>query len=208
VVARCAPNAAHLALARLAIVRGADPDRPGHPAVRIATQNVDGLHGEAARVAAAELLDATAREAAPDVTSVGRGPTHGAVPIELHGSLLRSRCTRCAGRFEHYDPAEVASPDALPCCPRCGALLRPDVVWFGERLDERVLAEAVDAAASADVCLVVGTSGVVQPAASLASVTREAGGRVIEVNPDETPISAIADVSVRGRAAEVVPRIV
>jgi NAD-dependent deacetylase len=206
-VARCAPNAAHLALARLALVGGTDPGDALNPAVRIVTQNVDGLHGAAARLVAAELLAAAARDAAPDVMNVGRGPTRGAVPLELHGSLFRSRCTRCAARYEHYDPADVAMPEALPTCARCGALLRPDVVWFGESLDEHVLREAFDAAARADLCLVVGTSGVVQPAASLASVTREAGGRVVEVNPDETPITAIADVVVRGRAAEVVPRI-
>jgi NAD-dependent deacetylase len=98
--------------------------------------------------------------------------------------------------------------DALPRCPRCAALLRPDVVWFGEALDEHVMSEAVEHAQSANACLVVGTSAVVQPAASLALLTKQAGGRVIEVNPESTPLTAGADVSIRGRAAEVVPRIV
>jgi NAD-dependent deacetylase len=205
-VARCSPNAAHRALARFALVRGTAAD--GEPAARLVTQNVDGLHGMAAREAAAELLAATARQAVPDVMTVGRGPTRGAIPIELHGSLFCSRCTRCDARFEHYDPVDTSTADSLPRCARCGALLRPDVVWFGEPLDERVLGEAVDAAARADVCLVVGTSGIVHPAAGLASVTRDAGGRVIEVNPDSTPISAVAEITVRGRAAEAVPEIV
>jgi NAD-dependent deacetylase len=208
VVARCAPNAAHLALARFAHRRGTDPDDPARPAVRLVTQNVDGLHRAAARSVAAELLEATAHDATPDVMNVGRGPTRGAVPLELHGSLFRSRCTRCGARYEHYDPADLAAPDTVPSCTRCGALLRPDVVWFGEPLDEHVLHDALDAARRADLCLVVGTSGIVQPAASLASVTRESGGVVVEVNPDETPISAIANVTVRGRAAEVIPGIV
>jgi NAD-dependent deacetylase len=81
-------------------------------------------------------------------------------------------------------------------------------VWFGEALDERVIGEAFALAAAADVCLVVGTSSVVQPAASLASVTLRNGGAVIEVNPDATPLTRIATVAIRGTAAAVVPRIV
>jgi len=217
VVARCAPNAAHRALARFTLRRdaarqsAADPDpAPDEERwVRIVTQNVDGLHAEAAREAAAELLAATARDAAPDVMRLARGPSATALPLELHGSLFRSRCTRCAARYDGRDePVDASSLETLPRCPRCGALLRPDVVWFGEALDERVLDDAVRAAERAEVCLVIGTSGVVQPAASLAGVAREAGGRVVEVNPDETPLTRLADVAVRLPAARAVPRIV
>jgi len=143
------------------------------------------------------------REAARVLVLTGAG-----VSAESGVPTFRSRCTRCDARFEHYDPVDTTTADSLPRCARCGALLRPDVVWFGEPLDERALGEATEAAAHADVCLVVGTSGVVHPAAGLASVTREAGGRVIEVNPDITPISAVAEITVRGRAAEVVPEII
>jgi len=199
-VARCLPNAAHAAIARRCVA---------HPETAVVTQNVDGLHAEAAREAAAELLAATAREAAPDVMGVGRGPSGAALPLELHGSLFRSRCTRCSSRYAGRDePVGATSADTLPRCARCGALLRPDVVWFGEALDQRILGAAVSAAERAEVCLVVGTSGVVQPAASLAAVTRDAGGRVIEVNPDETPLTRLAAVAVRLPAAVAVPRIV
>ena len=217
VVARCEPNAAHRALARFSLRRDVGADRPPAaetdtgrgPWVRIVTQNVDGLHAAAAHEAAAESLTSTTREAAPDVMGAARGPSAAVLPLELHGSLFRSRCTRCSSRYDgRDDPVDTTSAETLPRCARCGAMLRPDVVWFGEALDQRILGAAVSAAERAEVCLVVGTSGVVQPAASLAGVTRDAGGRVIEVNPGETPLTRLADVAVRSPAARVVPRIV
>ncbi|HEX5581440.1 MAG TPA: NAD-dependent deacylase [Gemmatimonadaceae bacterium] len=201
-IAPCRPNAAHEALARLAATRDG---------VTLVTQNVDGLHERAALAA---------REAAP-------GGGRGAPVLALHGSLFRTRCTRCDYRREEpreaLPPGEAGSeappPEAapvgdapgdgaeLPTCPRCGALLRPDVVWFGESLDPAVLDAAWRAAGEADVCLVVGTSGVVHPAASLAAVTREGGGSVIEVNPEPTPLTALAAVSLRASAVAAVPAI-
>ena len=108
----------------------------------------------------------------------------------------------------HDGPVDATDVDTLPHCPACSALLRPDVVWFGEALDERLLGSAVRAAERAEVCLVVGTSGVVQPAAGLAAVTRDAGGLVVEVNPEPTPLTRLAAVAVRMPAATAVPRIV
>ena len=186
-VRSCRPNAAHIALANLALRRGS-------ARARIVTQNVDGLHAVAAREIAARLA--------------GAAPAHAALPLELHGSLFRVRCTSCGERQEHDAPVDVSSSDSLPRCARCSALLRPDIVWFGEPLDDAVLAEALERARTADVCLVVGTSAVVQPAASLAMVTKRAGGELIEVNPETTPLTPFADVSVRGTAADVVPRLV
>jgi len=97
---------------------------------------------------------------------------------------------------------------SLPRCPACGALLRPDVVWFGEALDPSVLGAAFAAAESADVCLAVGTSAVVHPAASIPEVTRAAGGAVIEVNLDPTPLTRTARVSLAGAAGVVLPLLV
>ncbi len=176
-VAACVPNAAHRALAEWAL-RSAK--------VTIVTQNVDGLHTRAARDAAGEADPASA------------------LPIEVHGSLLRDRCSGCGARSEPVT-VDATSLATLPRCARCGAPLRPDVVWFGEMLDENVLARADAAAAAADVCLVVGTSALVHPAASLPLRTRASGGVVIEVNPEETPLTRVAEVSMRGKAAEVVP---
>jgi NAD-dependent deacetylase len=191
-VAGCAPNPAHHALAAFAA---------GRLGVTLATQNVDGLHGRAA----ASGGRATDGELAPPPPSTGR-PLRAL--LELHGSLFRVRCTRCAYAGAHEEAVDVSADDSLPACPRCGALLRPGVVWFGEPLDPAVLGAAVRAAEHAAVCLVVGTSAVVQPAGSLASITAAHGGRIIEVNPEPTPLSAIADVVLRGSAATVVPEIV
>ena len=204
-VARCRPNAAHLALARLAITRDAER---GVGSARIITQNVDGLHHDAAHEAAAALLRAEAREARPDVLRAASGPSAAALPLELHGNLFRSRCTGCDARYEGESASEMLGAALPPRCPRCQELLRPDVVWFGEALDAGVLEAAAGAAAAADLCLVVGTSGVVQPAASLAGLTRDAGGAVIEVNPERTPHSDGATVSLRLPASEGVPAIV
>jgi len=182
----CRPNAAHRALADLALEAGRR--------VRIATQNVDGLHAAAARAAAASS------ELSVDLDR--------ALPLELHGCLFRTRCTGCGARRPHAEPIDTTSRNSLPRCEECGSLLRPDVVWFGEALDDAVLSEAVEAAEAASLCLVVGTSAVVQPAASLALVTKRRGGRIVEVNPEPTPLTSLADVSIRASAADAVPEIV
>jgi NAD-dependent deacetylase len=192
VVAACRPNAAHMALARWALRRAG---------VHIVTQNVDGLHGLAADEAATDSGAATS--GSPALRS-----SRGAEPIELHGSLFRVRCTRCRERYAHREPIDATSAQTLPACRACGALLRPDVVWFGEPLDESVLSRAFELAAGAGACLVVGTSAVVQPAASLATVTAQSGGGVIEVNPDATPLTSATAVSIRASAAEAVPLLV
>ena len=181
----CRPNAAHSALAAAAL--------RANGRTRIVTQNVDGLHAVAAREAAASLKPPVSPDAA--------------LPVELHGSLFRTRCTSCGDTKRHTEPIDASSTDSLPRCARCHSLLRPDVVWFGESLDESVLSQAFESAAAADVCFVIGTSAVVQPAASLALVTKRAGGRVVEVNPDTTPLTALADLSLRSRAGDAVPSI-
>ena len=85
--------------------------------------------------------------------------------------------------------------------------MRPDIVWFGESLDPTVLGEAMRLASAADVCLVVGTSAVVHPAAGLADLTRRAGGHVIEVNVADTPLTDMVTAALRGPAASIVPEL-
>ncbi len=120
----------------------------------------------------------------------------------LHGDIWYVRCTECTYRAEDR---RVPLPEIPPRCPRCEGLLRPDVVWFGEMLDPRVLAEAREAARQAEVLLVIGTSAVVQPAASIPLETRRAGGRVIEFNIEPTPLTSLADETVPGPAGETLP---
>lgn len=184
--AGCEPNAAHRALARLAL---RTPER-----VTLVTQNVDGLHHRAARAEAEARGDATAPESA--------------YPLEVHGAIHRDRCSACGIEEQTPAPVDATSIDTLPRCGACGALMRPDVVWFGEMLDPDVIGASMAAARQADVCLVVGTSALVHPAASIPEVTLQQGGRLIELNLDSTPISSRATVSLRGKAGNLVPGVV
>ncbi len=123
--------------------------------------------------------------------------------LELHGNIWRSRCTGC-GRIEEGRKVDIKIP---PRCQECNQLLRPAVVWFGESLNTIFLDRAIQASRECDLMLVTGTSGVVQPAASLPFMAKEAGAVIIEVNPDLTPITPIADLSLRGGAAQILPEI-
>jgi NAD-dependent deacetylase len=122
--------------------------------------------------------------------------------LELHGNLREARCDRCAARR----PLVPRTP-FVGIEHECGGRFRPDIVWFGEALPQAVWAEAVAAATRADVLLVVGTSGQVQPAASLATLARD-GALVVEINPEVTPLSSYAQITLRGSAAEVLPALV
>lgn len=120
----------------------------------------------------------------------------------LHGSIWELHCTSCAFRTVNRQVPLAPLP---PPCPRCGAWLRPGVVWFGESLDDEVLDRAVRAAETARTVLVIGTSGLVYPAAALPEIARRKGARIVEVNPEETPLSAHADQRLAGPAALLVP---
>jgi len=169
---------------RRGLVEGANPNA-GHgalarlersvPAFSLVTQNVDGLHQEAG----SEKV------------------------IELHGNILRSRCSAENVTVEAYETDHVP-----PLCPNCGAPLRPDVVWFGEALPAAGSRAASEAARSCDLFLSVGTSGFVYPAASLPYEALESGATVVEVNPEPTPLAPDAHFSLRGRAGEILPELV
>ncbi len=122
--------------------------------------------------------------------------------VYLHGDIWTLRCTRCAYKERNRQAPLESLP---PRCPRCDALLRPDVVWFGESLDPRAIARAWEAFEQADIALVVGTSAVVYPAAQLPWLTHERGGQVIEFNTQPTPLSDIA-TTILGPCEETLPR--
>lgn len=124
--------------------------------------------------------------------------------IELHGNIRRVKC------FDHHHPVEswAEAGDVPPRCPQCGSMLRPDVVWFGEPLPDDALEIAMKAARTCDVFLSVGTSALVEPAASLPFVARQSGAMVIEVNRESTPLTNVAQISLRGAAGVVLPQIV
>lgn len=173
---------------RRELVSRAAPN-PGHvalvelekrlPAFTLITQNVDGLHQRAG--------------------SGVRFPV-----IELHGNIQRTKC------FEDGQPVESweETGEIPPRCPRCAGLLRPDVVWFGELLPAEALSTAFIAAASCDLFLSIGTSGLVKPAASLPFRALTAHIPVVEINPNPTPLSGLATYVLTGPAGQILPELV
>jgi len=123
--------------------------------------------------------------------------------LELHGSLYRTRCTGC-----HEVKDRGLEPLArLPMC-ECGAMLRPDIVWFHEALPENVWEAAEIAASECDAMMVVGTSAIVHPAASLVPIAKRSNGAtVIEVNLTRTEASHHADIGLYGPSGEVLPKL-
>ena len=120
---------------------------------------------------------------------------------EIHGNIWMVRCTACGSISENRDvPISL-----LPTCPRCRGLLRPHIVWFGESLFPDDLARCAVALQRCEILLVIGTSGIVYPAAGFASVAKEAGAFVAEINLTPTPQSGLVDLSLQGRAKDVVP---
>lgn len=162
-VSAAQPNAAHVALAKLA----------ERKRVTLVTQNVDGLHQ---------------RAGSTDV-------------VELHGNLFANKWLDGCGRCEAA-PDDDRSP---PRCIHCGALMRPGVVWFGEDLPRVARYRAQHAAETCDLCLVVGTSGLVYPAAALPGVASDHGARVIVVNPQPSALDDTADVVLQAKAGECLP---
>ncbi len=124
--------------------------------------------------------------------------------VELHGSLTRARCERCGHRQPLPPPAEFEPP---PVCESCGSRMRPDVVWFGEFLNTELLARAERAFLTAGVALVIGTSAVVEPAASLGRIAKSTGAFLIEINPERTPLTLLADLSLRAAASHGLERL-
>jgi NAD-dependent deacetylase len=168
------PNAAHEALAGLA----AD----GHLDA-VVTQNVDGLHADAAEAAGVDLE-----------------------LVELHGNARAVACRDCGGRYP-ADPAfeRARMGDRPPTCGDCDGILKPDVVLFGERLDPDDLDRARVLARRADVLLAAGSSLTVEPAASLPRLASRTGGTLAVVNLDETPYSERATFEFREDVTELLP---
>jgi NAD-dependent deacetylase len=124
--------------------------------------------------------------------------------LEIHGSLWRTRCLSCSEIREDRETLPRALP---PRCP-CGGLLRPDVVWFGESLPVDLVHRSIRAVDGCDLMLVVGTSSLVQPAASFADAALARGVPVVEINLDPTPLSSRATHVLQGRSGEILPRLI
>ncbi|MHA1854286.1 MAG: SIR2 family NAD-dependent protein deacylase [Candidatus Heimdallarchaeaceae archaeon] len=175
--------------ARMRILLNAKPN-PAHYALvkleqsnlllGLITQNVDGLH----EIAGNSKL------------------------VEIHGRIRYARCTAC-NTFLRWDNEKYAQDDGtVPSCPSCSKQLRPDVVWFGEMLNQEKWQQAIQWCNNAKLMLVIGTSGVVQPVASLPHIAKRNKAKIIEFNIEPTPLSTLADYSVFGPAESTLPHFV
>jgi NAD-dependent deacetylase len=123
--------------------------------------------------------------------------------IEIHGNLWR---VRCMAEGKVFPNNEVPLREIPPRC-ECGALLRPDVVWFGESLSDRDLADSCTALKECDCLVVIGTSAVVQPVAAFPTIARNGGAFILEINMEPTPISGWVDESILGKSGQIVPQL-
>ncbi|HAV77468.1 MAG TPA: NAD-dependent protein deacylase [Anaerolineae bacterium] len=124
--------------------------------------------------------------------------------LELHGNIQRVRCSDCDTFAETWDEGN----EEVPKCEECGGLLRPDVVWFGETLPRNQLEASVEAARICDVFFSIGTSGVVQPASSLAHAAHNQGAVVVEINAEQTTLTPKTDYFFQGKSGEILPELV
>ena len=194
-IANARPNPGHYAVAKMEEL---------FPDFLLITQNVDGLHREAG-----------SRKL-----------------VELHGNIFRGKCRFCGKEYSEEEFSRLwplAGRDFLssiseeelkgrvfdeidrgnlPRCLNCGEIVGPGVVWFGESLPEDALSRAFSFASSCDVLFSVGTSAVVQPAASIPLYAKRSGAVIVEVNPEETPLSPYCDFVFRGSASQILPQIV
>jgi NAD-dependent deacetylase len=149
------------------------------PGFTLITQNVDGLHERAG----------TERV------------------LRLHGSIWEVRCMgrACRSGTRLDERAPIPAAEMPPRCDACGALMRPGVVWFGESLDPAIVAAASRATEACDLFITIGTSAAVYPAAGFIHEARANGATVAEINPDATEASGVVDISIRGKAEDVLP---
>ncbi|MEN8191450.1 MAG: NAD-dependent deacylase [Bacteroidota bacterium] len=124
--------------------------------------------------------------------------------LEVHGNIERNFCMDCR---TFYGIEKFIDVDEAPKCPKCGGMIRPDVVWFGEMLPQDVFAEAERKAKMSDICFIVGTSAVVYPAAYIPISAKQGGSYLVEINIEMTDISGTVDCSLQGKAGEVLPNI-
>jgi NAD-dependent deacetylase len=119
---------------------------------------------------------------------------------EVHGDLWALKCVSCDYRGRLDKPAL-----GIPSCPHCSSNLRPDVVWFGESLDPIIMKRVYTELELTDVCIVIGTSALVQPAASFPIIVKQRGGKIIEVNIEQTMLTPVVDYHISGKAGEILP---
>jgi NAD-dependent deacetylase len=186
------PNAAHIALARLEHGRLRKAKKKSSPSNGNGNGNGSGHKPRAPFTILTQNIDGLHQQAGSQNV------------VELHGSVWKVRCTGC-GIVASDFPIELP---LLPHCEECSGLLRPHIVWFGENLEAKVLDAAEEALGACDLFLVIGTSAVVQPAASYPFMAARRGVPVVEINKEETPVTEIAALSLTGPAGQILPKII
>lgn len=153
-----------------------------YPDFTITTQNVDDLHN---RAGSQEVL-------------------------ELHGNIMRNYCIECGQEFSpsEFQKLYTQNDDHIPRCDQCNGLIRPDVVWFGEQLPQKDLQKSFDKARQCDLCFSIGTSAQVRPAADIPRIAAQNGAFIVEVNPNKTSLSSRVNLSLKGKAGELLPALV
>jgi NAD-dependent deacetylase len=207
------PNPGHHALAALESwmtgaprAGGADPDGSGGPGGSPGTGSVPG------RSAPSPFASPPARETPGTFALFTQNVDDlheraGSIRVQhLHGRIHRYRCHDCLAPHE-LSAGEQAAPEPPRCAP-CGGMIRPDVVWFGELLPAQALDRAFLLSEQCDAMLVAGTSGAVQPAASLPFIAARAGALVVDVNPERDEIARVADLFLRGPGGDLLPKLV
>lgn len=121
--------------------------------------------------------------------------------LELHGNIHRNKCVKCGA----LQREQAIDPDRIPRCATCGGQIRPDVVWFGEMLPGEIIDAAFRRSERAELFFSIGTSAIVHPAASLPLTARQCGATLVEINPEETPLSGLADIRIDRRSGEFLP---
>ncbi|OQY33336.1 MAG: NAD-dependent protein deacylase [Anaerolineaceae bacterium 4572_5.1] len=190
-VAEAKPNSGHYALVEM---------ESRLPNFTLITQNVDGYHIQAGSKNVLELHGNIQRVKCSD----GCGVVDAWEEVALPPSLPRER-----GR-DSSPPVSRGEPEGgveIPRCPKCDAYLRPDVVWFGENLPRNVLESALSAAYNCQAFFSIGTSALVQPAASLAYTARQRGALIVEINLDPTPLTSQVDFALHGKSGEILPQL-
>ena len=147
----------------------------------VITQNIDNLHQVA-----------------------GNSPE---IVFELHGNMQFARCLNCNRRFPMAEILARLSVEELPECTYCKGILKPDAVFFGEALPQNVLSEATRRASHCDLCLVIGSTLVVYPAAYIPMYAKDAGAKLVIINLGSTPMDSYADVRIDGKAGEIMTEV-
>ena len=172
-------------------------------------EELEGKHPNPAHKALAELEETGLLKAVITQNIDGLHQKAGSKKVlEIHGNAYRAVCTSCGTRYSIYEALKKITEGKAPRCPKCGGLLKPDVVFFGEPLPYKVYMESLRLARTCKVFMSIGSSLVVQPAASLPWHAHSSGAFMVIINLQETPLDPVADIVIHDMVEKILPEIV